>query len=210
MADTAVEQYLNLMSVVRGRFDFIRRTALISGSGFGKAEICAFHGRKIVEGIAFGCLVALEKGIKQVPSDAKGQWNANTIFRRIRSKGLMAFPDPSIIRGPSESESKDHSGIKATIEGQPNLRISVDELIHLYDRLHRWLHEINPYVEKGRLEFLKKYEDPLWRDIERLEKFIDRHTISISGEMMFCVMRDKVDDKTKVIPLSKIASLYSR
>jgi hypothetical protein len=209
MSDLSLELYCDLMAVIRQRFDAIHQVNSLDSNRFQNVEICAFHGRKIIEGIAFGCLVAVERGIKNIPNDAKGQWNANTILRRLRSKGLVAFPSPSIIRPATDAEKTSHD-VTVTVEGQPALRLTVDELIDIYDRMHKWLHEINPYVEKGRGDFLKKHSGSLWRDLERLENFIERHTVSISGEMMFCVLRDKNDQTTKVMPLSKIASMYPR
>src|SRR5688572_3043490 len=56
--------YLDLMSAIRDRLDVIDRLASTTGADFARAEAAAFHGRKIVEGIAFACLVATEKGLK--------------------------------------------------------------------------------------------------------------------------------------------------
>ena len=80
----------------------------------------------------------------------------------------------------------------------------------MYRRMHRWLHEINPYIDQGRDAFLKKNESTLWDDLTRIDALMARHTISIGGEMFFCVLRDKNDGLTKVIGLSKIASLYPK
>jgi hypothetical protein len=62
--------YQELMQVVRNRFDFIETLANIEIDNYGKSEIAAFHGRKIIEAIAFGCLVAIKNGLKNIPRDA--------------------------------------------------------------------------------------------------------------------------------------------
>jgi hypothetical protein len=121
-----------------------------------------------------------------VPRDAQGQWNADTIFSHLEARNLKAFPSPSIIRNASEAEKATYAGIKAAIEGQPDLRLTRAELCEIYSELHKWLHEINPYVDKGRHTFLEQHEPILWRNLNRLEAFLARHTISIAGEMMFC------------------------
>ena len=89
--------YLDLMSAIRDRLDVVDRLANSTGNDFGRAETASFHGRKIVEGIAFGCLVATEKGLKRVPRDARGQWNAELILQRPRQgpKNLSEPEHPS-------------------------------------------------------------------------------------------------------------------
>ena len=63
--ETPEQLYVSLMSVVRDRLDAVAGLAAAQGGAFARAEAAAFHGRKIVEGIAFGCLVATEHGLKQ-------------------------------------------------------------------------------------------------------------------------------------------------
>jgi len=55
------DTYLALMLTVRYRFDTIEALQDGSSEPFSRAETAAFHGRKIVEAIAFGCLVAVER-----------------------------------------------------------------------------------------------------------------------------------------------------
>jgi YD repeat-containing protein len=100
-----------------------------------------------VEGIAFACLVATENGIKHVPRDAKGQWNAETILKNLKKKKIDTLPSPSIIRQPTEQERTENSGVSLVIEGIPARRLSHDDLIAIYQRIHPWLHEANPYTE---------------------------------------------------------------
>ena len=63
--ETPEQLYVSLMSVVRDRLDAVAGLAASQGGAFARAEAAAFHGRKTVEGIAFGCLVATEHGLKQ-------------------------------------------------------------------------------------------------------------------------------------------------
>lgn len=196
------ETYVDLMSSIRDRFDVITKLAKATGSDFGRAEAAAFHGRKIVEGIAFGCLVATERGLKHVPRDAKGQWNAETILTGLKKKGLKTFPSPSLIRRATSDEQGEH-GVGTTVEGIPERRISPSDLIAMYQRMHRWLHELNPYVAKDRAIFYASNGQSLWADLAAIERFIEKHFISIAGEGFFCVLRDSTDGMTKVLPLSK-------
>jgi hypothetical protein len=59
------EIYADLMQVIRRRLDTIRILQTMQGDEFSRTESAAFQGRKVIEGIAFACLVATENGIKQ-------------------------------------------------------------------------------------------------------------------------------------------------
>lgn len=91
-----MENYCSLMWTIRSRFDVIDTLRQSSADFFSRAESAAFHGRKIVEAIAFACLVAIDNGLKYVPRDAEQQWNAETIFQNLKSKNLTVLPSPSI------------------------------------------------------------------------------------------------------------------
>lgn len=81
------------MATVRQRLDLTKVLRSANLDAFSKAETAAFHGRKVIEGIAFGCLVAVENGLSHVPRDAKGQWNASKIFKSLKSKEIKVFPN---------------------------------------------------------------------------------------------------------------------
>jgi hypothetical protein len=199
----AGEIYADLMQVIRRRLDTIRILRTVQGDEFSRAESAAFQGRKVIEGIAFACLVATENGIKQVPRDAKGQWNAEKVFESLKKKGISTLPSPSIIRYPTDDERRDNPGVGMTIEGIPARRLSHDELIVIYQHTHRWLHEINPYVEPDHVDFCAKNATALWQDMARVDQFVDKHFISIGGQGFFCVLHDDLDGQTKVQALSR-------
>jgi hypothetical protein len=140
-----IENYDSLMWKIRYRFDVIETLRQSNAEPFARAESAAFHGRKIVEAIAFACLVAIENGLKNVPRDVRGQWNAATIFKSLKSKKLIVLPSPSNIR-EATPEEKSTSDVSKTIEGIPERRLTHDELIEIYQRFHQWLHEVNPYT----------------------------------------------------------------
>jgi hypothetical protein len=202
MTLTPLQQYQALMETIRHRLDLIAALREVVGNDFTRAESAAFHGRKVVEGIAFACLVALDNGFKHVPKDAKGKWNAADIFNSLGKKGLNVFPSPSEFREPTPEE-KLQLRVTAVIEGIPSRRLTKDDLISIYERLHRWLHEINPYVAGDQDAFVVNHSATLWRDLLKIDLFMDRHVTSIAGEAFFCVLRDKIDGKTKVGSLTK-------
>jgi len=206
MTNIPQDKYLELMKIIRNRLDLINSLRTVNVDSFSKDETAAFHGRKIIEGIAFACLAATEHGLKEVPRSAKGQWNAEKLLKKLKAKNISTFPSPSIIRHATKPEQQSNN-VKVVVEGIPEKRISLDGLITIYQGLHRWLHEVNPYVENDRESFLLKYEDSLWNGLSKLEKFIEKHFISISGEGFFCVLRDDQDTTTKIIPLSKVEDI---
>ena len=61
------------MEVIRSRFDSIDALSKIGFDNFNNTEMAVFHGRKIIEGIEFACLIATKNGFKTIPRDAEGQ-----------------------------------------------------------------------------------------------------------------------------------------
>ena len=200
------DNYLQLMRVIRRRFDVIHSLSKIEVDDFYKSESAAFHGRKIIEGIAFGCLVAVENGLKVIPRDAKGQYDAKKIFKNLKKKNIRVIPSPSLIRPATKQEEAQYD-TTVTIEGIPDRRLTHEELIKIYVRLHNWLHELNPYTKGDQESFHKKYSKQLWSDLSALESFMVNHLMSISGEAFYCTLRDKQDGHTKIISLSKSSEL---
>jgi len=193
------------MLTVRDRFDTIEALRDASSEPFSRAETAAFHGRKIVEAIAFGCLVAIENGLKEVPRDAKGQWNAESIFKSLKAKGLSVLPSPSRIRQATPDEQREND-VKAVVDGIPERRLTHDDLINIYQSLHAWLHEVNPYVHTEHASFYAQRAETLWADLAKLRLFMERHFISIHGAAFFCVLWDSQDQQTKVGSLNKGAA----
>jgi hypothetical protein len=196
----AAAQYGELMWGIRKRFEVIRQLDSADGSDFSAAETAAFNLRKIIEAVAFGCLVACENGVKAIPKDAKGQWNADNIFSRLEKHRLDVLPSPSILR-PATADEKREQDVNVTIEGVPERRISSEELRSIYVRTHRWLHERNPYVWKT--ADIQADVPVLWADVNSLWQFLERHFISIGGAGFFCTLIDSQDGETKVLPLNK-------
>ena len=206
MAKLPQQLYLELMQVVRNRLDIIENLSNSGVDDYGKAEMAAFHGRKIIEAIAFGCLIGLENGLKIIPRDAQGQYNAETIFKTLTKKKLEIFPSPSIIREATQEEMQEHN-IKVVVEGVPERRIVREELIKKYQRMHNWLHELNPYTKEGQEVFHQKNAAQLWKDLGEISLFLISHVMSIKGEAFFCKLKDKIDGLTKVSSLSKISGI---
>lgn len=207
MKKTSQQLYLELMLVVRNRIDFIDSLKNIQADDYGKSEIAAFHGRKIIEAIAFGCLISTKNGLNFIPKEAKGQYNAENILKTFIRKNIETFPSPSLLREATEEEKLNHN-VTSVIEGIPDRRITRDDLIKKYQRMHSWLHELNPFTKSGHEDFYRNHHTLLWKDLEEIKLFIMTHFISINGEGMFCVLKDGVDGLTKVGSLSKSADSF--
>lgn len=198
--------YLELMQVVRNRIDFIESLKAIESDNYQKSEMAAFHGRKIIEAIAFGCLISTENGLKHIPRNAKGQYNTETILTTLIKKRIETFPSPSLIRYATPEETKTHN-VKVVVDGIAERRITREQLIKKYQRMHTWLHELNPYTKEGHEDFYQKNHKQLWTDLDEIASFMQSHFISIKGEGFFCTLNDKIDGLTKISSLSKISDM---
>ena len=203
-----VDQYHAVMSRIRSRLDVISQIRRSNLSTLSALETAAFHLRKVIEGIAFGCLIACENGVKRLPRDAQGQWNADNIFSRLDRRGVLALPNPSAFRSPTSEEREEMkrsigAELAHVIEGQPDACLNVDDIRSMYRRTHGWLHEENPYVARDADQRAVEVEN-LWSDVDKIEGLLGSHAIGISGEMFFCVLRDK--DRTTVAAASKVAA----
>lgn len=206
MEKTQEAKYQELMEVIRSRFDSIDALSKIGFDNFNNTEMAAFHGRKIIEGIAFGCLIGTKNGFNNIPKDAVGQYNAEKILKTLSRKGIEIFPSPSIIRTSAKEEKKQYN-TAITIDGIAERRITKEELIKKYQRMHNWLHELNPYVKEGHKEFNEKNYERLVQDLDEMKLFLSSHVMSINGQAFFCKLTDEIDGKTKVISLAKIEEL---
>jgi hypothetical protein len=183
------------MTNVRARFDVVRELNLDENASFAELETAAFHLRKSIEGIAFSCLVALDQGLKEVPRDAKGQWNADNIFARLKKRDQLVFPE-SFTR---ENPPADGDPIVAHhIVKNVNDNLSIDEVRDIYRRSHKWLHEWNPYIEKLGKEFHKSKIE-LLEDLPKTWNWIAQHMIGIAGHIFLGVLNDPNDGQVHIV-----------
>jgi len=155
MEKTPHVNYLELMKVIKSRIDSVEVLSKSNMDAYSKSEMAAFHGRKIIEAIAFGCLNAIKNGLKSIPKEAIGQYNAEKIFKQLKRKGIEVSPSPSLMRVATDKERAELN-VTATIDGLPERRITNEELIKKYQRMHNWLHELNPYTKDEQEVFYSK------------------------------------------------------
>jgi len=199
---TIEDKYIDLMSIIRKRIDAVNEIKSLKEDSFYISETVAFHGRKVVEGIAFSCLLAVDNSQKSVPKAAKGQYNAEKIFKVFKKKGITALQNPSIIRKANNQEKQLHN-VNTVIEGCPEKCLTYDDLIQIYQNLHNWLHELNPYTKAKHNEYNEQNSEKLWQDLSRLEAMLERHVITVRGVGFYCTLRDSSSGDTKMIAISK-------
>ena len=186
--------YKDLMTNIRARFEVIEGLKLNNQSTFAELETAAFHLRKSIEGIAFGCLVALDQGMKEIPRDARGQWNADNVFARLQKRDRLVFPSAFAREDPPKGAEPD---VKHHMAARPELNISVDEIREIYRRTHKWLHEWNPYVESLGQNF-DKSKSELLGDLPKVWNWIVQHWIGIGGHVFLGILKD-TDGQVRVL-----------
>ncbi|MCG9568874.1 MULTISPECIES: hypothetical protein [Vibrio] len=195
-------KYLELMRTIRDRFHAIDRIITIEENNFYMSEAIAFHARKVIEAIAFSCLIAIENGINVVPKSAKGQYNAEKIFKALKKQNLSAIQNPSFIRAATDGEKRMY-GISTTIEGRPEKCLNHQDLIKIYQELHSWLHELNPYVKSGHREFNEKNYPSLLDSVSKLRSLLTSHVMTVRGVGFYCVLDDKNYNDVRMVCISK-------
>ena len=198
---TPQDRYLDLMRTLRQRFDVIKALKSAPALAFEHADTAAFHGRKIIEGMAFGCIVAVDASKTTIPREARGQWDARKILLELKRKGLGVLPSPSRLRLPTPHEQSLGAGV--VVEGIAEARLTEDALLQIYQRLHGWLHEANPYVHGSHAAYYAKNAASLWDDLALLRRFMERHAISINDHGFYCTLWDSTDGQTKIFDYSR-------
>jgi len=184
------------MKAARDRFDVIESLRNPSINKWLHDETAAFHGRKIVESIAYSALVAIEQHAGEVPRDLRGQWNAETILKSLIKRKVSALPIACNVSASEDPESS------FSINAAPERNLSAQEIIAVYQRLHTWLHEDNPY----RVKDVRVVDSrPLWADLDALRSFLRMHYIQIGDKSIHCNLWYPPENKVLVMVASAIA-----
>lgn len=208
LPDSPFTLYKQLMIRVRERFDAIDQLNSFIIDKLLMCETTAFLCRKVIEAISYASLICIHNGTGSLPPrKVRMQWSANYIFDYLSKNGYKeAFPSPSDLRKPYPGEEV--YGCSYVVAGIPEHRLTIGELNEIYNFMHSWSHEFNPYNTKlNKVDFLRNNEEQLWKDKNRLWNFIYRHCISLNGNMYFCTLKDKNDGKVKLLGLTKSADI---
>jgi hypothetical protein len=99
------------------------------------AETVALHVRKIVEGIAFGVLSALEHGSLEL--SRQRTTDADKLLRFLNSKGLLRLPNAQDVRSGE-------GGLAAIIMGAGVRDLSLHDLMQTFSLASSIIHERHP------------------------------------------------------------------
>ena len=190
------------MTNIRARYEVIYGLKLNGDAGFAALETAAFHLRKSIEGTAFGCLVALDQAFKEVPRDARGQWNADNIFIRLKKRERLVFPTAFKREDPP---SGGYPVVKHHIVPNPDVNLTIDEVREIYRRSHKWVHEWNPYIERLGKDF-EKSKAELLIDLDRHWNWIFQHMIGIGGHTFLGLLKDPSDNQVRIVSMESMTS----
>ena len=183
--DRTLQQYRALMQNVRARYEIIEGLKLNGEAEYPQLETAAFHLRKSIEGVAFGCLVAMENGLKSVPRDAIGQWNADRIFAKVSKRTPVIFPVSITREDPPEGAV----GVDHHMAENTTANLSPPDVRIIYRRTHKWLHEMNPYLTLTINKFAE-LRVSLIADIQSVWDWLVHHAIVAEGEVFLTVLKD--------------------
>lgn len=136
----------------------------------------------------------MEQGLKEVPRDARGQWNADNIFARLKKRDQLVFPEAFKREDPPADGDPI---VNHHIVPNKGANLSIDDVRDIYRRSHKWLHEWNPYVERLGKEFPQSKSD-LLADIPSVWNWIVQHMIGIGGHVFLGILKD-VDGQVRVV-----------
>ena len=180
------ELYQALAVSLRSRLDFAERILSMNETPAQIVEPVSLQGRKCLELIAYMMLAATEHGFGKanVPRDIRTQWNAETVFERLKKKSLDLIPSPQRV-----SISAD-PGYALVIEGVAAHRLNYDQLISLFRLFHAGLHEPNPYVQPDSARHYADLLPKLREGIEQIKNLTWQHMIFIRGKAFICFLSD--------------------
>ena len=173
------------MRNIRARFDIIDGLKLSKISEYAELETAAFHLRKSIEGVAFGCLVTMENGLNSVPRDAQGEWSADRIFSKMARQKPAIFP----LAVNSEDPPQNSIGVQHHLTENKQHNLRVGQVRSIYRRTHPWLHEMNPYIPVTATKF-ENLRNALLDDIVSVWLWLLHHVTISNKEIFMTVMKN--------------------
>jgi hypothetical protein len=173
-----IQIYYQLCVRLRQRIEFAETIAVANAPDWQIAEAISLQGRKAIETVAHMCLVATEHGLGKlgIPKDVKKQWNAEIIFKGLKSKNLKVRPVPIRVT------ASDQPGIKIEAAGIPEAALTYDDLIEIYQTFHEGLHDLNPYRTPPDDAFYSALTAEALLGINKVRKCVWHHFITIKGQ----------------------------
>jgi hypothetical protein len=175
---TPIHIYKALCVRLRQRIEFAESIAVADVPDWQIAETISIQGRKAIETVAHMCLVATEHGLGTlgIPKDVKKQWNAEIIFKGLKSKNLKVRPLPVRLT-PSETP-----GVKIDATGVRETELTYDDFISIYKTFHEGLHDLNPYRTPPDNAYYSALTAEILQGIEKIRNCVWLHFITIKGQ----------------------------
>jgi hypothetical protein len=199
---TPIQIYHQLSLRLRQRIEFAESVAVSSAPDWQIAETVCIQGRKAIETIAHMCLVATEHGLGTlgIPKDVKKQWNAEIIFKGLKSKNLKVRPMPISVARSSQP------GFKIEASGVLEAALTYDDLIEIYQTFHDGLHDLNPYRTPPDSAHYSALIAKAREALARIRKCVWRHLITIKGQAFMVDLKNQ-HGEVATISMGRIAPL---
>jgi hypothetical protein len=134
--------YENLMLVAKGRLMFIEEFN-DKKVDFLKVELIAVQLRKIIEGIAYGCVCACELGGESLSDAVTGSYDARNVFTELKRKNLDFVPRPCSFAFKGEVDIEEWNISNKGLTRSAIFR-SANDYSRAYKKLHQYAHEFHP------------------------------------------------------------------
>jgi hypothetical protein len=184
------------MTLVRARLVSLEET-LIGEISLMRAERVAFQVRKIVEGVAFAALSAVEQRNRRMLPDQRTM-DPIKLLAWLERKGLQKLPAAQRI------EASPSSKYKATFAGAPSHNLSRQELGEVCSRTSALIHERHP--ERLSAHAIVKEVGTIQEDARRMKAWLWLHVMHLRGES-FLVQMGKFGTPSFFVPLTRGGNL---
>jgi hypothetical protein len=162
-----------------------------------RAERLALHVRKIVEGVSFAALSAMEHRNNRVLAGQRTM-DADNLLDWMNKKGLLRLPSSQRV-GASPLE-----GYAMLCEGAGDQDLSLSDLKEMFSRSSALVHERHP--ERLTAEVTASETAALENDALRLRSWLWNHIMFLRGEG-FLVQMGQFGTPSFLVPLTRVGDL---
>jgi len=188
--------YEATMAIIQRRFLAIANKP-DDETALNRAERVALHVRKIVEGVAYGCLSGVEHRNQQTLKDQRSK-DADKLLSWLKAKNLLKLPAAQRLEPPPSPE------FKMVLAGAGIYDLDVDRLNAAYSRASALIHERHP--ERLSADGMALELAAIEQDAEQLRSWLWLHTMFLRGEA-FLVQMGQAGTKSFMVSLSRQGDL---
>ena len=137
-----LRNYENLMLLAKRRLMFIEEFNN-KKVDFLKIELIAVQLRKLIEGVAYGCVSASELGGANLSEETLDAYDARTVFEALRKGDLNFIPRPCSFTFNGGETMEEWNISKKDVARSDQLN-SAKDYLNAYKKLHQYAHEFHP------------------------------------------------------------------